>query len=333
MGEKKQYLNILRIIAIFMVFHYHFVLILGQYGLLFGFKNGEWGCVGTTLFFLISGNCLARNYGEKLEIKSFYVKRWLAIFPAFYLCYLLVFLGHRVILQNPVLEDVEPWRMIFTVLGVDNYLNFVGIRNGALVGEWYTAIILGIYLLFPLLQILYRKSKSFGSVLILGLYVLNMMYDWGPFPDDAHLITGISMFWIGMMLYHFQEKLEKIPWYVWGIVLAAAIILFTVELPGPQLLRKNVMALCIFIIIMRPGTLIKKENPIISFLSKIEYGIYLCHHAVLYVMQSFFNKILGGVKPIPYYILSLVATVLFAVLLNVVTGWIIKKIKFARGTL
>ena len=152
MREKKNYLDILRILAIFMVFHYHFVLILGQYGLLFGFKNGDWGCVGTTLFFLISGNCLARNYGEKLEIKSFYVKRWLAIFPAFYLCYILVFLGHRVILQNPVLEDVEPWRMIFTVLGVDNYLNFMNIRNGALVGEWYTAIILVIYQLFPLLQ-------------------------------------------------------------------------------------------------------------------------------------------------------------------------------------
>ncbi len=324
MKEKKKYLDILRIIAIFMVFHFHLVIILEQKGLLFGFQNGDWGCVGTTLFFLISGNCLSRNYGEKLDIKGFYIKRWLAIFPAFYLCYLLVFLGHRVILQNHVLAGVEPWRMIFTLLGIDNYLNFVGIRNGALVGEWYTAVILGIYLLFPILQFLYRKSKLLGSVLIFGLYALNLIFVWGPFPDDAHLITGISMFWLGMMIYRFQEKLEKLPWYLWMSVLVVAILLFSMELPGPQLLRKNMMALCIFIIIMRLGGLMKRENPVISFLSKIEYGIYLCHHAVLYVVQSFFLKLFEEVKPIPYYILSLVATLLFATVLTYLTRWIVK---------
>lgn len=324
MKEKKKYLDILRIIAIFMVFHFHLVIILERQGLLFGFKNGDWGCVGTTLFFLISGNCLARNYGEKLDIKRFYAKRWLAIFPAFYLCYFLVFFGHRVILQNQVLAGLAPWRMIFTVLGIDNYLNFVGVSNGALVGEWYTAVILGIYLLFPILQFLYRKSKLFGSVLIFGLYVLNLIFTWGPFPDDAHLITGISMFWLGMILYHFQERLEKLSWYLWVSVLVLAVLLFAVELPGPLLLRKNVMALCIFMIIMRLGFFLKRENPVIHYLSKIEYGIYLCHHAVLYVVQSFFLKVFAEVKPVPYYILSLVATLVFATVLTYLTGWILK---------
>ena len=177
MKEKKIYLDILRILAISMVFNLHFVIVLEQYhGVFFGFANGNWGNVGTSLFFLISGNCLARNYGEKLEIGKFYKKRWLAIFPMFYVCYLLVLFGYMVILQNNVLAGLEPWRFIYTLLGIDMYVVFKGVRTAALVGEWYTAIILVIYLLFPLLQFLYRKSKVLGTVLVFGLYVLNLIF-------------------------------------------------------------------------------------------------------------------------------------------------------------
>ena len=101
MKEKKIYLDLLRILAILMVFHLHFTVAAEQpYGVFFGFANGNWGNVGTSLFFLISGNCLARNYGEKLNIGQFYKKRWLAIYPMFYVCYLLVLFGHTVILRN-----------------------------------------------------------------------------------------------------------------------------------------------------------------------------------------------------------------------------------------
>lgn len=329
MQTKKSYLDILRIIAIFMVFHFHFIIVLEQQGLLYGFANGDWGCVGTSLFFLISGNCLARNYGRDFNIKSFYVKRWLSIFPAFYLCYALVLFGHTVLLQNHVLAGLAPWRMIFTLLGIDNYLNFVGIQNGALVGEWYTAIILCIYLLFPLLQYLYRKSKLTGSVLLLALYVLNLIFTWGPVPDDAHLLTGIAMFWLGMMLFHFEKKLEHIPWFAFVGILLGAIMFLFVPLPGPQLLRKNLMALLIFLLFMQLGRLPGKfgELKAIRFLSKIEYGIYLCHHTVLYVIKSIYTRILGEINPVLYYLLCLMATLVFATILTYFTQWIISSIK------
>ena len=329
MQTKKSYLDILRIIAIFMVFHFHFILVLDRQGILRGFANGDWGCVGTSLFFLISGNCLARNYGDKLDVKKFYIKRWLSIFPAFYICYILVLLGHTVLLQNRVLAGVAPWRLIFTVLGIDNYLNFVGIQNAALVGEWYTAIILCIYLLFPLLQLLYRKNKVIGTVLVLALYALNLMFDWGSVPDDAHIITGVAMFWIGMMTYHFEEKLENMPWFAWVSILLGAVILLFVELPGPQLLRKNIMALLIFVLLMCLGRYLVKYGEIkpISFLSKIEYSIYLCHHTVLYVMYSIYTKTIGEINPVIYYAICLIATLVFATVITYVTRWIVEKIK------
>ena len=327
MKEKKTYLDILRIIAIFMVFNFHFTIVIGQQqGLFWGFASGDWGCVGTTLFFLISGNCLARNYGDKLDIKNFYKKRWLSIFPAFYICYLLVLFGHTILLQNQVLAGVEPWRIIFTLLGIDNYLNFIGVRNAALVGEWYTAIILAVYLLFPLLQFLYRKSKLFGTIIIFVLYGLNMIFTWGPFPDDAHLITGVCMFWVGMMFYYFEKQLESLPWYIWIGILLCALMLMFVQVPGPQLLLKNLMAVCIFQLWVRVGVSFIKENPVTSFFSRIEYGVYLCHHTVMYVLQAFFLKIFGEVKTVPYYLLCLAASIIFATLITYLTKWIINKL-------
>lgn len=325
MKEKKLYLDLLRILAIYMVFNLHFTVALGQqFGIFFGFQNGNWGNVGTSLFFLISGNCLARNYGEKLEIVKFYKKRWLAIFPMFYICYLLVLFGHTVILQNNVWAGVEPWRVIFTILGIDKYLEFANIRSGALVGEWYTAIILGIYLLFPVLQLLYRKSKIAGTVLILILYILNIIFTWGPFPDDAHLITGLCMFWLGMLTYRFEDKLEKLPWYLCGVILIVAGAILFVPLPGPDLIYKNLLAMCIFLLFMRCGCFIKKDNMILRFLCKIEYGVYLCHHTVVLVILSFYTHIFGKVEKISYYLVSLLASILFAMVLTYLTRWILK---------
>ena len=331
MKEKKLYLDILRILAILMVFNLHFTVALNQYhGVFFGFANGNWGNVGTALFFLISGNCLARNYGEKLNIGQFYKKRWLAIFPMFYVCYLLVWFGHSVILRNPVWAGLEPWRAIFTIMGIDKYLEFADIRSGALVGEWYTAIIVGVYLLFPLLQFLYRKSKIAGTVIILSLYILNVIFTWGPFPDDAHLITGICMFWFGMLSFRFEKKMETMPWYVWGSVFVSTLVMMLLPLPGPDLIYKNLLAMGIFLLFMRCGCFLKKDSKVLRFLCKIEYAVYLCHHTVILVLLSFYNKIFGDVEKISYYFISLAASIVFATMITYLTKWILKKV--SKGT-
>lgn len=322
MAQRKNYLSILRILAIMMVFHFHFILVLERQGLLWGFANGDWGFVGTSLFFLISGNCLARNYGKSLKIGTFYKKRWLAIFPAFYLCYVLVLFGYTVIMNNRVLAGIEPWRIIFTLLGIDNYLTFFGIRTPALVGEWYTAIIVAIYVIFPVLQYLYRKSKLLGSIIVYGLYTINLFCWSGPLPVDAHLLTGVAIFWTGMLIYHFEKYLEKMPWFCWCAILALALVLFQFTLPGPMLLWKTLMAVCIFLLILRLGSVRNKSNKVIDFFGQLEYGFYLCHHTVLYVMQSFFLRFFGKIKPVPYYIVCLAAALLFSAVITYAVKWI-----------
>lgn len=331
MKEKKIYLDILRILAISMVFNFHFTVALGQqHGFFLVFENGNWGNVGTSLFFLISGNCLARNYGEKLELGKFYKKRWLAIFPMFYVSYLLVLFGYMVILQNNVFAGVEPWKLIFTLIGIDKYLVFVEVKTAALVGEWYTAIIVGVYLLFPLLQFLYKKCKIPTTIVLLALYILNIIFDSGQIPADARLITGIFVFWIGMFIYRFEKQLEKMPWFVWGILVALSCVLLFVPLPGHDLIYKNLLAILIFLVLMRVGSYLKKDNAVLRFLCKIEYAVYLCHHTVILVLLSFYIKVIGQVEKISYYILSVIATIAFALIVTYLTNWIVKSISKMR---
>lgn len=321
--QKKIYLDIIRVIAIAMVFNFHYTVIMGNSGVLFGFKNGDWGCVGTTLFFLISGNCLARNYGEKTNWLTFYKKRWMAIFPAFYFTYLVVFAFYYLIMHNNVAAGPEKWRIIFTFLGIDNYLSFAGVRNFALVGEWYTAVILFVYLIFPVLHFLYRKSKIAGTILILTLYVLNLIFTWGVYPDDAHLITGVTMFWIGMLTCHFEKKLESLPKYAAAVPLALTLILAFVSLPEPMLLKKNLMAVFLFLFFMQLGRLLegKQEPRLLTLFCKIEYAIYLCHHSVLYIVAAFYLKFVPQMNGVIYYVVSFVGTVAFAAVITYVTSW------------
>ena len=314
---RKLYISILKIIAIWMVFNFHYIIIVEKETILFGFANGDWGAVGTTLFLLISGNSLARKYGNKLNVKEFYKKRWLAIFPMFYLCYFFAFVLHRIILQNGFFTNVKPWTILFTLLGIDNYMSLLGIPNNAIIGEWYTAIIVTLYLLFPLIQLLYRKKPVMATAVIMIMYGLNLVLNIGNLIDDAHLITGLAMFWIGMLTYKYEEKIQNVALPVKIVVFLSALVLMLVKVPGITLLYKNLMGILIFVIFMFWGKLIDSaDEPLpIRFLCKIEYGIYLCHHAVMYVMEAIFEKFFGRMYPVGYYFASLVATIIFSTFL------------------
>ncbi len=311
---KKTYISVLKIIAIWMVFNFHYIIEIGEEGFLLRFANGDWGAVGTTIFLLVSGNSLARKYGEKLDVKEFYKKRWLAIFPMFYLCYFAVFVLHRVILGNAIFVGLEPWKIIFTLTGVDNYMWLHGIPTFAIVGEWYTALIVALYILFPLTQLLYRKKPVLGTFIILIMYGLNLAFDIGPMIDDVHLITGLTIFWIGMLTYKYEEKIQNIAWPVKALIVLLALIVMLVKLPGIVLLYKNIFGILIFLIFMFIGKKIDKtkEPALIRFLCKIEYGIYLCHHVILRGMTIVFEKFFGDTYEVGYYFASLAATIIFA---------------------
>ena len=133
-----------------------------------------------------------------------------------------------------------------------------------------------------------------------------------------------------MFIYRFEKQLEKMPWFVWGILVALSCVLLFVPLPGHDLIYKNLLAILIFLVLMRVGSYLKKDNAVLRFLCKIEYAVYLCHHTVILVLLSFYIKVIGQVEKISYYILSVIATITFALIVTYLTNWIVKSISKMR---
>ncbi|MCI9446064.1 MAG: acyltransferase [Lachnospiraceae bacterium] len=279
---KRDYrLDVIRAVAILMIFTFHFCSAIGNKGVFYGYANGGWGSVGTTMFFILSGFLLGTKYHANISIKNFYWKRWLSIFPLFYLTFAVAFIVNGLTTGNWKYGG-EWWRMVFTLFGCDNFLGFYGISSYALVGEWFTAVIVIIYLAYPLLNIFYQRYKSLGSVLIYGLYFINLGVEWFQIVDDANPITGIAMFWTGMLAAGYTDKIKNRLFLIPEAGLAVLVIF--VKLPGNPLLWKNMLACMIFGMLFIGGEYVEKvpfAAKAFLFISKYSYGIYLCHHFII----------------------------------------------------
>lgn len=82
------------------------------------------GDLGSTLFFIISGAALMRVYEEECDLKLFYKKRFLSIFPMFWIAFIIDFLI-RVYLNGGINPTIPKWRFILSAIGMDSYLEDV----------------------------------------------------------------------------------------------------------------------------------------------------------------------------------------------------------------
>ena len=98
--ERIFYLDFIRAIATISILltHFNAIYIFGYpnqidklviTGSVFGLYIGDFG---VSLFFIISGAALMFVYGEKIDLKKFYINRFKALYPMFWLAYAIVFL-------------------------------------------------------------------------------------------------------------------------------------------------------------------------------------------------------------------------------------------------
>lgn len=112
------------------------------------------GNLGVSLFLIISGAALMYNHGgvKKLELKSFYWKRFKTLYPMFWIAFIVAnaFLFLRAG-GNPH-PGVPKENIIFSILGVDGLLANAAIPTFYTLGEWFLGFIIIFYLVFPLLR-------------------------------------------------------------------------------------------------------------------------------------------------------------------------------------
>ncbi len=295
--------------------------------MLYTYANGTFGYLFVGVFFILSGAMLYYNQPQIGSLRTFYYKRWKAIYPMFYLAYLHYFL-QTVFSSGALFYKGNKKTLIWTVLGLDGYI-FYKIDNYYILGEWFLGAIILLYVLYPLLLWLFNHwNKAFGVMVIL-LWIWQVYFGKFEILSDTNLLSCIVFFVGGMyiMKYKLYEK------RVLGLIsLIGTVVIASVKLPVHENVIAHVFAFFVWFVLFFVGKWVTKSEIIkkmLRELSGLTYAMFLLHHRlILQVLTGFMP-----VKPIKVIILSVLIVLLviaYAKVLTIVTDAVLKSKFFKR---
>jgi peptidoglycan/LPS O-acetylase OafA/YrhL len=287
-GERNSWLDTLRAQAILAVIACH---ICSSFRELNGTHDHRWlsiaglGGHGVDLFFVLSGwllGCLLlseKNRTNRIDVKRFWMRRWLRTLPAYYMVLLLT-LGQRILQGRWQFEDG------YYFLFLQNYaldpLPFFGVSWSLCVEEQFYLLIAPLLFLIP--------TKSLVTASLACLIALPMIARWAvadPYPWLTHLrIDGCAM---GVLLAHlflnYPDCWKRVQtWASYGIPVGLAILVFA----GAQRYRGYGGDLPLTFYFLLSGCLVvqsqssdfwkhRATNSLLKYIATRSYSLYLVH--------------------------------------------------------
>jgi peptidoglycan/LPS O-acetylase OafA/YrhL len=244
---------------------------------------GYSGTLGVSMFFILSGASLALSTQSNYSLASFYKKRFFAIFPIFWAAYILIVMSNAIIFQSNPFVGRNPLTFLLTILGIDGFL-WYKIPNYYLIGEWFLGCIIILYILFPIIKIIFNKNKylllflSFIFCTFLDkFYALDMLLLRFP-------LFRIFEFIFGMYFVTFLKRNSHRRDYILLLISTLGILLFFWFESYCNLFVSNAILGILFFVFLSISLKLH-ENYIpkkaISFLSKYSYVAFLLHHVMI----------------------------------------------------
>lgn len=314
------YLDFIRTLSMLSIIVFHFNITARAHNVYIGdtpiifydYLNGNLGHIGVSLFFIISGVGLSYTYGDQLNLKIYYKKRWLGIFPMFYLSWIVGILYYFFRYQslNPFCIEREHWTFILTLLGMDGYMVDL-IPNYYILGEWFLGCIILMYLVFPVLVWIKKKigiTKLFLIYII--IYILIVQLYCFSIQIDKFVFTRVIDIIFGMFVV---ERIKKVKWYHIIPALLIILIWFKVYLNINQMYKITIFGMALFLILMYIGQMLGNYGKkIFGIFSKYSYAAFLCHHIVLDQICTYYDgKTYGLIET--YFVLIICIVVIFTV--------------------
>lgn len=339
--EKKSrlgYLDVLRALAMLPVVAAHYIDALGSVGVTCPFNilpikpfGVYLGNVGVSVFFIVSGASLMCVYGgRKLQTGQYFKKRFLGILPMFWIAYIVAFVFFRAWNNFP---GTEPWKAIFTLLGVDGYVMWIT-PTFYLLGEWFLGCIILLYLLFPLLKAGLEKKPylTWGVVLLLWI-VGPFVYEW-KIPDEIFFLFRIPEFFFGMWFVSSGKKVT-LPAFITGA--AGLILLSVLNLDFiPTVYRNPFVGICLFLVIVWLCQNIKSSlfYKIFEVAGKHGYAVLLTHHLlVIYLVGRFAGQTFSAGKNFLVFGVYLAGVIVASAVLYKVNALLLNIVAKRKGNL
>lgn len=258
---------------------------------------GSWG---VSLFFIISGSSLMYVYQDGLELKSFYKKRFLSIYPMFWIAYIIAFLA--LFLKNQTLPGggVPKYRFLLTIFGFDGLLSSA-IPTFYLLGEWFLGAIILLYILFPLLRKLMNEHPIALGVGVMVIYLMFVIFYKAPYPLSTIILVRLPEILFGMYMVKYKFKIK------WPVAVASFLIIVANTILQPELvetIQTTYIGIASFIILVYVSNFFARFKGIgwfSSLISKYSYAIFLVHHVLIHEIAAQFD--LQGISVLKSYIL------------------------------
>lgn len=240
------------------------------------------GAIGVSLFLILSGASLSLSTKEAFSPLTFYRKRWLAIFPMFYLVYTCFMVLALLSGQYQFTADRSPLAFGLTILGLDGLLASV-IPTYYLIGEWFLGCIVILYLLYPLVHRCFAAARTLTLLFCAALALLLQAYYNFPLPLQYMPLFRLAEFVCGMYTLSLLAANKPAGHIRIGVLALLLALALTLENQTVAAIRMNIYGILTFICLsyalQRPGRMGLAHA--VSVLSRLTYPAFLAHHIIL----------------------------------------------------
>ena len=309
-------LNGIRTIAAMGVLISHINLALSKFNImnisLFGFnkfgKPKGWllGEHGVTMFFVLSGFLitflLVKEFKKTgiINIKAFYVRRILRIWPLYYLYFLTTIFIFYLLFDN--LPSISTFLYYTFFLANIPFVTHNALP--ALAHFWSIAVEEQFYLFWPFLFLFFNIKLRKVILFLISFLALFRIFVWYKMPFSLiALYSVVNRFdcmlfgALGAILYLEQSKIidflnlkwiQYCSWLVMLLLITNQLIFFS------AIIEIFLIGFVTFSIIIGQinieNRVVNLENMIMSYLGKLSFGIYVYHPLIIFLASHFFKK-------------------------------------------
>ncbi len=321
----------LRFISFFVVFLYHGSLSIFSY--LKDAQPGvhriiefisQHGNLGVNFFFVLSGFLITyllikeKEFTGTIHISNFYVRRILRIWPLYYLCIFVGFVGFAILKKmtgEPVIENANPWYYIFFAANFDIMHTWPEKPDALLLSVlWSVAVEEQFYLTWPIilrLAPLKYYRYVFPSIMIFSLIFRS--FNTGDNDHEFairyfHTFSVIGDMALGGLFAYYVSYENKFKSFITNISKPALVLLYVLTLvvtlfkdkifvPGVPVIFERIVIAALFGMIILEQNYAKNslfkmgQFKLMSKLGIYTYGLYCLHFLGLYFAIKVMNAL------------------------------------------